>query len=117
VVHYCSALYKSIEDAEEELGFPRGWTDIGDPSTLEYRWQLLRDRAADSCGINDIFARYLGKTTPAPERLSPYLPRHPEPESQRTGWISVPHEFDTGDPDEDIKTYIASLRGTEKPEA
>jgi hypothetical protein len=40
---YFSSIGKTIEDAEEELGFPRGWTDIGDPDSIPYRWQLLRD--------------------------------------------------------------------------
>lgn len=29
----------SVEDAE--LGLPRGWTDIGRPDLLAYRWELL----------------------------------------------------------------------------
>ena len=61
----------SIEDAEEEMGFPRGWTDIGKPATLPYRWELLR-RQADGCLIDEHFHRWLGKVTSRPERLPPY---------------------------------------------
>lgn len=62
---------KTIEDAEEEFGFPRGWTDIGDPDALPYRWQLLRDNTC-GCEINHIFEKYLGKATPVTERLPEY---------------------------------------------
>lgn len=65
---------KTIEDAEEELGFPRGWTDIGDPEALPYRWQLLRDNTC-GCEINHLFERYLGKITPVPDRLPEYNKR------------------------------------------
>src|SRR6185436_12464454 len=58
---------------KEQLGFVRGWTDIGDPTSTEYRWEALR-RHADGCQISHIFYKYLGKTTPAPERLPPYQP-------------------------------------------
>lgn len=62
---------QSIEDAEEELGFPRGWTDIGKPEALPYRWELLR-RQADGCLIDNEFRKWLGKSAPKPERLPPY---------------------------------------------
>ena len=68
-----SQLGRTIEDAEEQLGFVRGWTDIGDPTSTEYRWEALR-RHADGCQISHVFYKYLGKTTPAPERLPPYQP-------------------------------------------
>lgn len=61
----------SIEDAEEELGFPRGWTDIGCPDALPYRWELLR-RQADGCLIDEQFHRWLERVTPRPELLPPY---------------------------------------------
>jgi hypothetical protein len=68
---YFSSIGKNIEDAEEELGFPRGWTDIGDADAIPYRWQLLRDQSV-GCQIEDIFLEYLGKTIPYPERLPEY---------------------------------------------
>jgi hypothetical protein len=73
--HYAS-IGKTIEDAEEEFGLPRGWTDIGDPASTPYRWQALRDQSA-GCEINHLFETYLGKTTQCPERLAPYVaPAH-----------------------------------------
>jgi len=65
------SLGMSIEDAEEELGYPRGWTDIGDPRATPYRWQVLRDQQA-GCEIDHIFEKYLGRVTPRPGRLPPY---------------------------------------------
>lgn len=62
---------KTIEDAEEELGFPRGWTDIGGPNSEPYRWEALR-READGCGIQEQFEFWLGKTVPTPELMPPY---------------------------------------------
>jgi len=59
-------LGKTIEDAEEELGFPRGWTDIGEPSMTKERWKVLRSREL-GCEINHIFDKYLGKTFLQPE--------------------------------------------------
>jgi hypothetical protein len=70
---YFASIGKTIEDAEEECGFPRGWTDIGDPASLPYRWQALRDQAG-GCEIDQLFETYLGRTTPCPERLAPYVP-------------------------------------------
>lgn len=67
--NYFSKIDKTIEDAEEELGFPRGWTDIGNPNFIEHRWQALRD-SATGCEINDIFYAYLNKHTPIPDRPS-----------------------------------------------
>lgn len=48
----------SIEDAEAELGFPRGWTDVGDDA--EQRIVVLRNAAGPGCEIRDLLARYLG---------------------------------------------------------
>lgn len=70
---YYALLGKNIEDAEEDFGMPRGWTDFGDSTSLPYRWQLLRDQSA-GCEINRLFETYLGKSTSRPERLPPYVP-------------------------------------------
>lgn len=59
---------KTIEDAEEELGFPRGWTDIGNPSLEPYRWQAMRD-AAGSSPIEHQFELWLNKSLPKPQPL------------------------------------------------
>lgn len=64
---------KTIEDAEEELGFPRGWTDIGQPGTDPYRWQILR-KQADGCLIEEQFERWLNKSLPRPAPLPPFKP-------------------------------------------
>ena len=59
-----STLGKTIEDAEVELGFPRGWTRIGDSHVFDDdRWNGLR-RHADGCEIEDLFVRWLGKALP-----------------------------------------------------
>ena len=65
-----ASLGITIEDAEAEMGFPAGWTDINDPDALPHRWQALRDETV-GCEINPIFHNYLGKTTPVPDRLPP----------------------------------------------
>jgi hypothetical protein len=66
-----AVLGKIIADAEEELGFPRNWTDIGDPNAEPYRWELLR-READGCNIEIQFDTWLGKRLPRPKKLPPY---------------------------------------------
>ncbi len=66
------SLGLNIEDAEEELGFPRRYTDIRDPNSLPWRWETLR-RYADGCGIDRQFSTWLGKTAPRPEKLPPYV--------------------------------------------
>ena len=68
------SIGKTIADAEEEIGLPPGWTDVGDSDAEAYRWQAIRDSVL-GCEINDIFYEYLGKTTPIPERLPPYVPK------------------------------------------
>lgn len=65
-----SARGKTIEDAEEELGFPRGWTDLGDRDLEPYRWQALRSQA-DGCLIQEQFERWLSKSLPHPDPLPP----------------------------------------------
>ena len=73
--HYTTENFErlglTIEDAEEELGFPCGFTDIGDRSALPYRWESLR-READGCAIQDQFVRWLGRAVPQPRKLPPY---------------------------------------------
>lgn len=59
------SIGKTIEDAEEELGFPRGWgkTPSFDDAT---RWIYLR-READGCNIQSQFERWLDKRVPHPD--------------------------------------------------
>jgi len=68
---YYASIGKTVEDAEEEFGMPRGWTEIGDPASIPYRWQVLRDQST-GCEISHLFETYLGKRVPYPERLPPY---------------------------------------------
>jgi hypothetical protein len=56
---------KTIEDAEQELGFPRGYTG-GSGLDETTRWFLLR-READGCNLQRQFERWLGKRVPHPD--------------------------------------------------
>jgi len=62
-----SCIDKCIEDAEDELGFPRGWTAVGDGFAAEERWRVLRRTQTVGCQLNDLFAEYLGKTVRGPD--------------------------------------------------
>lgn len=64
---------KTIEDAEEELGMPRGWTDIKQPGIEPHRWHLLRRNAA-GCNIQPQFERWLGKQLERPPAQPAYKP-------------------------------------------
>jgi hypothetical protein len=48
-----------LEDIEEELGFPRGWTDV-EGTTEESRIQMLRQQFERDVTINSVFEKYLG---------------------------------------------------------
>jgi hypothetical protein len=54
-----SKLRKTIEDAEEELGFPRGWTKVSGFSD-EARWKIIR-KNVDGCNIEQQFIDWLDK--------------------------------------------------------
>ena len=55
----------TIEDAEEELGLPRGWSEVsGLPEDI--RWKYLR-KEADGCNAQEQFERWLGKRVPHPD--------------------------------------------------
>jgi hypothetical protein len=62
--HYAT-LGKIIEDAEEDLGFPRGWSALSGLDE-DVCWQLLR-READGCNIQSQFEEWLGKRVPHPD--------------------------------------------------
>lgn len=62
---FFAGIGKTVEDAEEELGWPRGYGDIGDPDFLPHRWRLMRE-SVTGCRINHLFDHYLGKVTPYP---------------------------------------------------
>lgn len=52
-------LNRTIEDFEEELGFPRGWT-AGDSSSDEDRMSCFRKQNHTN-GVDEILVKYLGK--------------------------------------------------------
>ncbi|HEY5085906.1 MAG TPA: hypothetical protein VII66_00980 [Gemmatimonadaceae bacterium] len=58
----------SIEEVEEALGFPRGWTAGGDLPVAE-RLDLLRQAVPDTA-IDRVFLRYLGKERSTARRNS-----------------------------------------------
>ncbi|MCL5036015.1 MAG: hypothetical protein M1269_02755 [Chloroflexi bacterium] len=70
-------LGKTVEDAEEELGFPRGGSSIGGVFSECERWKALRCTQTVGCQLNELFLRYLGKTIQGPDDdteqvISPY---------------------------------------------
>ncbi len=62
---FFSSLGKSIEDAEEEIGLPRGWSSVSgfDENT---RWKYLR-KEVDGCNIERQFYEWLGNTLQRPD--------------------------------------------------
>jgi hypothetical protein len=60
-------LGKTIEDAEVELGFPRGWTYIGSEYPEEERWVALRKTQTAGCQLNHIFDKYIDCTVKGPD--------------------------------------------------
>jgi len=65
---FFTSIGKTIEDTEEECGFPRGWTDNGHDKYSLHRWQALRN-TQPGCEINHLFKKYLKKTIPTPKRV------------------------------------------------
>lgn len=57
-------LGKTIEDALEELGFPRTWFD--GMSIGHEAWRAIRHNVA-LCPLNPLFDKYLGKIIPDPD--------------------------------------------------
>ena len=55
-----STKKNTIEDIEEELGFPRGWTKIEGLSDENRIGVLQREIAKDTISIDDVFNKYLG---------------------------------------------------------
>lgn len=62
---YFQIIGLTIEDAEEELGLPRGWSGVSGLSE-EIRWKFLR-KEADGCNAQEQFERWLGKRIPHPD--------------------------------------------------
>jgi hypothetical protein len=63
-------LQLSLSDVEESLGFPRGWTEIGDPVSHDRRVYVLREHVD---GIDFASLRRLAgwKPKPAPASVTP----------------------------------------------
>jgi hypothetical protein len=58
----------SIEDAEEALGYPRGWTRInGSEAELNERWRVLRYSSTVGPQIQEIFHKYLNQVVGGPD--------------------------------------------------
>lgn len=55
----------TIEDAEEELGLPRGWSSVSGFDE-DVRWKYLR-KEADGCNLQRVFEGWLGKRVPHPD--------------------------------------------------
>jgi hypothetical protein len=60
-------LGKTADDADEELGFPRGWTAIEGPFDESERWKALRHSETVGCQLNVLFVAYLGKAILGPD--------------------------------------------------
>lgn len=60
-------LGKTIEDAEEELGFPRGWTAIDSIGSGCERWRVIRLTQTVGCQINHLFQQYLRQLIEGPD--------------------------------------------------
>jgi hypothetical protein len=58
---------KSIEDAEEDLGFPRGWTAVDSGFSESERWRVLRQTQTMGYHLNPVFQSYLGKMITGPD--------------------------------------------------
>ena len=61
------SMGKTIEDAEQELGFPRGWTCVDTAYSESERWAVLRRTQTVGCQLNDLFLRYLEKQVEGPD--------------------------------------------------
>jgi len=59
-------MHKSIEDALEELGFPRTWLAALPGHGDADAWRVIRSQAA-GCGINHVFQRYIGREIRGPD--------------------------------------------------
>lgn len=69
-----NALQLSLEDVEETLGFPRGWTEAGDPLSLERRIMMLREQVdgVDFAALKRL-ARWRAKPATPPDTPSSIL--------------------------------------------
>ncbi len=61
---------KSIEDAVEELGFPREWTAAASGLPESETWRVLRRTQTVGCQLNAVFQSYLGKIIRGPDEVA-----------------------------------------------
>ena len=59
-----SSQGKRFADALAEFGYPQQWADF--MPSVEDGWRILRS-SQPSCGINDLFEKYLGKVITGPD--------------------------------------------------
>lgn len=64
------ALHLSLEDVEKVLGFPKGWTEIGDPLSFDRRIAVLREHVD---GVDFAALKRLAdwRVKPAPPAVEP----------------------------------------------
>jgi hypothetical protein len=60
---------KSIDDAIEELGFPRDWAKAASGFPEAEKWRILRRSRTVGCQLNNVFHSYLGMTVRGPDDL------------------------------------------------
>lgn len=101
-------MKRTLEDAVEEAGFPRGWLTAVPGLDSAPAWRLLR-REQPSCALNHLFEQYLGRSIPDPDGDA-------EEDtgcgtgSNQEGWILPKALQRTGDPELDMKHYLEGLR-------
>lgn len=80
-------LGRTIEDAEEDLGYPRGWTEVsGSEIEMADRWRTLRYCHTSGPEFQDVLFRRLNIRVSGPD--DDYVP----PKSEKSGWIFPPSE-------------------------
>lgn len=60
------AMGKTVDDALEEMGFPRGWLAVPGEATDERAWRALRSQQPPN-QVNDLFLRYIGRRIAGPD--------------------------------------------------
>lgn len=67
-----SSRGQSVEDAEEALGYPRGWTRlVGSETEIAERWKALRSFCTIGLQIQEIFHKYLNQVVEGPDDAKP----------------------------------------------
>ena len=102
--HYTKEHFDSvgrlIDDAELELFGLCCPQTVAQEYPEDQRWHYVRSRVG-CCGINHIFDRYLGRTTPAP--LEPEGNSAAAKPDKKSGWIHIPEGFAS------VEDFLSSL--------